>query len=55
MKLPGRYPGKYKWPNLAEAHRFCLGRDFDDAHSAMGDVLACRDIYIHGRTEGWWP
>jgi DNA polymerase-3 subunit epsilon len=55
MRLPGRFPGKYKWPNLAEAHRFCLGRDFDDSHSAMGDVLACRDIYIHGRTEGWWP
>lgn len=55
MRLPGHFPGKYKWPNLAEAHRYCLGRDFDDAHSAMGDVLACRDIYVHGRGEGWWP
>jgi DNA polymerase-3 subunit epsilon len=54
MKLPGRHPGQYKWPNLTEAHKFCLGRDFDDKHSAMGDVLACRDIYLHGRTEEWW-
>jgi len=54
MRLPGRHPGQYKWPSLAEAHRFCLGRDFDDAHTAMGDVLACRDIYLKGRSEGWW-
>lgn len=55
MRLPGRHPGNYKWPRLDEAHRFCFGRDFDDAHSAMGDVLACRDIYTHGYSEGWWP
>lgn len=54
MRLPGRHPGQYKWPSLSEAHQFCLGRDFDDAHTAMGDVLACRDIYLHGRSQEWW-
>lgn len=53
MRMPGRY-GKFKWPKLIEAYRFCFGRDFDNAHSAMADVLACREIYFHGRTTGWW-
>jgi DNA polymerase-3 subunit epsilon len=53
MQMPGRY-GKFKWPKLMEAYQFCFGRDFDNAHSAMADVLACREIYFHGRTTGWW-
>jgi DNA polymerase III epsilon subunit-like protein len=58
-KLPGRWPGKFKWPTLHEAYRHCFGASPDveklgAAHSAMGDVLACRDIYIHGFEQGWW-
>lgn len=56
MRLPGRYPGKYKWPKLEEAHQFCFGTPSPsaDRHTAMGDVLVCRDIFLHGRREGWW-
>lgn len=55
-RLLGRY-GKYKWPRLGEAYQYCYNRPPPDtytAHTAMGDVLACRDIYIHGCREGWW-
>lgn len=34
-----------KWPTLAEAHRALLGKDFEGAHRAMADVLACRRCY----------
>lgn len=34
-----------KWPTLAEAHRALLGREFEGAHRAMADVLACRRCY----------
>lgn len=44
-KLPGRY-GDYKWPKLTEAYKHFFGKDFDGAHDAMADVLACRDIYF---------
>lgn len=57
--LPGRY-GKPKWPKLHEAYMHCFNQlpDEDErgyrAHSAMGDVLSVRDIFIHGYHEGWW-
>lgn len=44
-KIPGRY-GDYKWPKLIEAYRHFFGNDFEGAHDAMSDVLACRDIYF---------
>lgn len=57
--LRGKYPGKPKWPTLHEAYIHCYGQPPDEsalgaAHSAMGDVLACRDIYIHGWKQEWW-
>ena len=57
--LPGRY-GKPKWPTLNEAYIHCFNQlpDEDErghaAHSAMGDVLSCRDIFVHGVEQGWW-
>jgi DNA polymerase III epsilon subunit-like protein len=58
MKLPGRHPGQYKWPNLDEAYRFTFGADVPTEtgarHTAMTDLLACRDIFIRGRANGWW-
>lgn len=56
MRLPGRWPGKYKWPTLDEAYQFCFARPIADraTHSAMVDLLACKDIFEHGTIQGWW-
>lgn len=43
-KIPGKY-GDYKWPKLQEAYRHCFGCDFDGAHNAMADVIACSKVY----------
>jgi DNA polymerase-3 subunit epsilon len=55
MKLPGRY-GKHKWPSLAEAYQYVFAQPSDEPgrHSAMGDVLSCRDIFFEGRRREWW-
>lgn len=45
MKLEGKFPGKYKWPNLAEAYKkFVDPEGFKDAHDAMNDVQACAKV-----------
>lgn len=40
------FHGSYKAPKLAEAYLHYFGRDFDNAHDAMADVRACRDVYF---------
>lgn len=37
---------KLKTANLREAYRFFFGKDFEGAHSAMGDVDACQAVYF---------
>ncbi|AVR89049.1 3'-5' exonuclease [Thauera aromatica] len=44
MRAAGRF--HHKTPNLVEAYRHFTGRDLDNAHSAMADVQACRDVYF---------
>ena len=45
MKLRGKIPGKYKWPNLAEAYAAYVDpAGFTDAHDAMADVQACARV-----------
>lgn len=46
-KLPGRYPGKLKWPKLIEAHQHLFGEGFDGAHDALVDVRACARVHQH--------
>lgn len=46
-KLPGRYPGKWKWPKLIEAHTHFFGEGFDGAHDALVDVRACHRVHQH--------
>lgn len=43
-RLPGRYG--YKWPKLQEAYFHAFGRYFEDAHDAMADVRATRDLLV---------
>ena len=44
MKAVGRF--HHKTPNLGEAYRHFTGKGLENAHSAMADVLACRDVYF---------
>jgi DNA polymerase III subunit epsilon len=37
---------KNKTPNLGEAYRHFIGRDFVGAHTAMADVRACMAVYF---------
>ena len=42
-KLPGRYG--YKWPTLSELHNILFGKGFEDAHNALGDVIATEKCF----------
>lgn len=36
---------QYKWPTLQEAHEFCYGERFDDAHDALADIRATARVF----------
>lgn len=44
MKAVGRF--HHKTPNLGEAYRHFTGKELENAHSAMADVMACRDVFF---------
>lgn len=46
-KIPG-YNGGFKWPKLAEAYKFCTGKEPEKSHDALADVLQCIEVYK------WW-
>ena len=55
MKLPAKFPGKYKWPNLAEAYAAYVDpAGFTDAHDAMADVQACARV-LHAIEDNAFP
>lgn len=49
-RLPGPYG--FKWPTLSEAYRCLIGKDLPDAHDALMDVKACKEIYFALRKLG---
>ena len=55
-RLPSKFRGQFKWPKLEEAYEHMFDRKppTDTAHSALGDTLACRDIFVEGRRREWW-
>ena len=44
MRAANRF--RHKAPNLTEAYQHFFGRTFDDAPSAISDVIACREVYF---------
>lgn len=38
--------GRAKWPKLDELYRFLFRKDFEGAHNALADVVACREIFF---------
>lgn len=45
-RLPGKIEGRYKFPKLQEAYFHIFNREFDDAHDALADVNACKEIFF---------
>lgn len=45
-RLPGRYPGQFKWPKLIELHNYLFGCDFEGAHDALDDVKATQKCLV---------
>jgi len=39
----------YKWPKLQEIYVHLFGKTFDNAHNAMADVIACKEVFFELR------
>lgn len=50
-KLDGKRAGQFKWPKLQETYKHFFNEEFDDAHDAMADVVACKRIFFHMKKE----
>lgn len=36
----------FKWPKLEESYRTMFGKDFEGAHNALTDTIACKEIFF---------
>lgn len=52
IRLPKARGAGFKWPKLQESHLYYFNEGFEDAHSAMADVQACKRIYFEGKSRG---
>lgn len=43
---------KYRYPKLGEAYQFFTKHEMQDAHTAYGDVRACRTVYQYLQNAG---
>lgn len=47
VKAPQRNGRRgYKWPSLKELHHYCFKKDFENAHNALGDVMATKNCFF---------
>jgi DNA polymerase III subunit epsilon len=49
---PGRRPGQWKWPKLAETYAFFTNKQLENAHTAAADCAAMREILHVMRERG---
>jgi DNA polymerase-3 subunit epsilon len=45
-KIPHPSRGGYKWPKLQEIYVKLFEREFNNAHNAMADVVACKEVFF---------
>lgn len=46
MQMPAKTKGKFKTPKLTEAYQHFFQKELKDAHSALGDTMACMELYF---------
>ena len=52
-KIPGKYPGKYKWPKLEElANKLEIDSSDIDFHRALGDIILTARCYFKMKERG---
>lgn len=50
-KIPGNYG--YKWPKLEELYTKVFGNNFEGAHDALNDVVACKECFFELKKRGY--
>lgn len=43
----GRIEGRYKWPKLEDCYHKFTGKKLINAHDAMADILATKEVWLH--------